>query len=145
MLCSIRDFQHSFGRNPEGMWLPETAVDIETLELLSEAGVRFTILAPHQAKRVRGKVWENWQNVEGGRIDPTHAYQCHLPSGHAISLFFNDGPISHAVAFENLLANGERFAHRLLSGFNDERQRAQLVHIATDGETYGHHYPHGDM
>ncbi len=145
IIWGIRDFQHRFERDPEGMWLPETAVDVESLELLSETGIKFTVLAPHQARRMRNRVWEEWQSVEGGRIDPTRAYQCHLPSGRAISLFFYDGPISHAVAFENLLMDGERFAHRLLSGFNAERPWPQILHIATDGETYGHHYPHGDM
>jgi len=145
ILWGIRDFQHRFGRDPEGMWLPETAVDVESLELLSEAGIRFTILAPHQARRMRDRVWEEWQGMDGARIDPTRAYDCHLPSGRVITLLFYDGPISHAVAFENLLNNGERFAQRLLSGFNSERQWPQLLHIATDGETYGHHFPHGDM
>jgi alpha-amylase/alpha-mannosidase (GH57 family) len=145
ILWGIRDFQHRFGRDPEGMWLPETAVDVESLELLIEAGIRFTILAPHQARRMRGRVWEDWQSVEGARIDPTRPYACHLPSGRVITLFFYDGPISHAVAFEHLLSNGERFAQRLLTGFNSERQWPQLLHIATDGETYGHHFPHGDM
>jgi alpha-amylase/alpha-mannosidase (GH57 family) len=145
IIWGMRDFQRRFGRDPEGMWLPETAVDVESLELMSEAGIKFTILAPHQARRMRNRVWEEWQGMEGGRIDPTRAYQCHLPSGRVINLFFYDGPISHAVAFENLLMDGERFAHRLLSGFNAERHWPQIVHIATDGETYGHHYPHGDM
>jgi len=145
IIWGIRDFQHRFGRDPEGMWLPETAVDLESLELLAEAGIRFTVLAPHQARRARNHVWEEWHGVEGGRIDPTRAYQCYLPSGRAISLFFYDGPISHAVAFEGLLTDGERFAHRLLSGFNESRDWPQIVHIATDGETYGHHFRHGDM
>ena len=145
IVWGIRDFQHRFGRDPEGMWLPETAVDLETLDLLSSAGIKFTILAPHQARRTRNRLWEEWHGVEGGTIDPTRAYHCHLPSGRTISLFFYDGPISHAVAFENLLADGVRFANRLLSGFNDGRQWPQIVHIATDGETYGHHCPHGDM
>jgi len=145
IIWGIREFQHRFGRDPEGMWLPETAVDVETLDLLSGEGLKFTVLAPHQARRVRNRPWEEWWSVEGGRIDPTRAYQCQLPSGRTISLFFYDGPISHAVAFENLLADGERFAHRLLTGFNDDRRWPQMVHIATDGETYGHHSPHGDM
>ena len=145
VLWGIRDFRHRFGRDPEGMWLPETAVDTESLELLSESGIKFTVLAPHQARRIRHRLWDEWQSMDGGKIDPTRAYQCYLPSGRTISLFFYDGPISHAVAFEHLLTNGEKFAHRLLSGFNGERQWPQLVHIATDGETYGHHYPHGDM
>ena len=145
ILWGMRDFQRRFGRDPEGMWLPETAVDVESLELLSEAGIKFTVLGPHQARRMRNRLWEEWQSMEGGKIDPTRAYQCYLPSGRAISLFFYDGPISHAVAFENLLMDGERFAHRLLSGFNAERNWPQMVHIATDGETYGHHHPHGEM
>jgi len=145
IVWGIADFQHHFGRDPEGMWLPETAVDVENLELLAAAGIKFTILSPYQARRMRHRVWEEWQNMDGGRIDPTRAYQCHLPSGRTISLFFYDGPISHAVAFENLLMDGKRFAHRLLSGFNEDRHWPQLVHIATDGETYGHHFRHGDM
>ncbi len=145
IIWGIRDFQRRFGRDPEGMWLPETAVDNETLEILSAAGIKFTVLAPHQARRTRQRSWEDWQDMECGKIDPTRAYRCVLPSGKTIGLFFYDGPISHAVAFENLLFDGERFARRLLSGFNSERQWPQLVHIATDGETYGHHYPHGDM
>ena len=145
ILWGIRDFQHRFGRDPEGMWLPETAVDLETLQILRDAGIKFTILAPHQARRMRHRIWDEWWSMEGGRIDPTRAYSCYLPSGQPISLFFYDGPISHAVAFESLLTNGERFAQRLLGGFNAERDWPQLVHIATDGETYGHHSPHGDM
>jgi len=145
VVWGIRDFQHRFGRDPEGMWLPETAVDLDTLEVLADTGIKFTVLAPHQARRIRHRVWDEWQNVEGSRIDPTRAYACYLPSGRTIALFFYDGPISHAVAFENLLTNGERFATRLLSGFNAERDWPQFVHIATDGETYGHHSPHGDM
>lgn len=145
IIWGIRDFQHRFQREPEGMWLPETAVDIETLEMLSAGGIKFTVLAPHQAKRTRSRLWEEWQRVDGGQIDPTRAYNCYLPSGRTIVLFFYDGPISHAVAFENLLMDGERFARRLSSGFNGERNWPQLVHIATDGETYGHHWAHGDM
>ncbi|MBZ5629046.1 MAG: DUF3536 domain-containing protein [Acidobacteriia bacterium] len=145
VLWGMRDFQHRFGRDPEGMWLPETAVDLETLECLAALGIKFTILAPHQAQRWRSRPWDEWTNLDGGAIDPTRAYQCNLPSGRAISLFFYDGPISHAVAFEKLLCNGENFARRLLTGFNDARNWPQLLHIATDGETYGHHHARGDM
>jgi hypothetical protein len=142
----IRDFEHRFGRFPEGMWLPETAADTETLEILAEQGIKFTILAPHQARQAR-RVHPRavWRNVDGGKIDPTQAYICHLPSGNSISLFFYDGPISRAVAFEKLLSNGETFARRLLSGFSEARKWPQLMHIATDGETYGHHHRYGDM
>ncbi|MCL6566037.1 MAG: DUF3536 domain-containing protein [Acidobacteriia bacterium] len=141
----IHDFVHRFGRMPEGMWLPETAVDLETLELLAEQGIRFTVLEPGQARRVRPIGGRNWRDVSGGKIDPTTAYRLRLKSGNSICLFFYDGPIARAVAFEGLLARGENFAHRLVSAFNDSRPWAQLVHIATDGETYGHHHLYGDM
>src|SRR6185312_2796576 len=86
-----------------------------------------------------------WTNVEGGQLDPTMPYLAVLPSGRKITLFFYDGPISRAIAFEGLLDNGEKFAGRLLSGFNDQRTWPQLMHVATDGETYGHHHRFGDM
>ena len=141
----IKDFESRFGRFPEGMWLPETAVDTETLEVLAENGIRFTILAPRQAKRVRSKGRSRFHDVTGARIDPTHAYTARLPSRKRVHLFFYDGPISQGVAFEGLLSDGKRFADRLMSGFSDERRGPQLVHIATDGESYGHHHHFGEM
>ncbi len=145
VLWGIRDYQHRFKRKPEGMWLPETAVDLETLEILAELGIKFTILAPNQAKQVRPKGRRAWMDVSGSRIDPTMAYIQRLPSGRKINLFFYDGPISRSVAFEGLLGDGVKFAERLLSGFAPDRPHAQLVHIATDGESYGHHHAKGDM
>jgi hypothetical protein len=145
VLWGIHDFEHRFGRAPEGLWLPETAVDIQTLEALAGHGITFTVLAPHQAGRVRKIGGRSWKDVHGGRIDPTRAYLAKLPSGAKINLFFYDGPISQAVAFERLLDSGENFATRLESGFSDKRDWPQLMHIATDGETYGHHHKHGDM
>jgi alpha-amylase/alpha-mannosidase (GH57 family) len=141
----IRDFEHRFQRKPEGMWLPETAVNFETLEVLAEQGIRFTILAPRQASRVRRKNGRKWVDVSGDRIDPSRAYTVQLPSRRTISVFFYDSPISQAVAFEGLLNDGQRFADRLLSGFSEARTWPQLVHIATDGESYGHHHHYGEM
>ena len=141
----IVDFQHRFGRRPEGMWLPETAVDTETLEVLAENGILFTILAPRQAKRVRRKGSRSWKDLSTVGIDPSRAYIVTLPSKKTISAFFYDGPISQGVAFEGLLNDGKRFAERLLSGFSDTRDWPQLVHIATDGESYGHHHRYGEM
>jgi len=143
VVWGIRDFEHRFGRSPEGMWLPETAVDVETLEILVEQGIRFTILAPHQARRTRQIGSRAWRGVK--RFDPTMAYVCRLPSGRTINLFFYDGLVSQAVAFEGLLVRGEDFANRLRDAFSDDRSRPQLVHIATDGETYGHHHRYGEM
>jgi alpha-amylase/alpha-mannosidase (GH57 family) len=145
VVWGVRDFAARFGRQPEGMWLPETAVDIPTLEALAAQGIRFTILAPRQAKRVRRYGSRNWKDVSGDRIDPSRAYQLRLPSKKTISLFFYDGPISQGVAFEGLLNDGKRFADRLLGGFSDDRVGPQLSHIATDGESYGHHHYHGEM
>jgi alpha-amylase/alpha-mannosidase (GH57 family) len=142
----IEDFRSRFGRLPEGLWLPETAVDTESLDLMAQAGIAYAILAPHQAKAIRPLSGDsNWQDVTGSRVDPSRAYQFKGPSGNTIVLFFYDGPISQAVAFEKLLNNGEGFAKRLTGAFSGTRSWPQLMHIATDGETYGHHHRHGEM
>jgi alpha-amylase/alpha-mannosidase (GH57 family) len=145
VVWGIRDFESRFGRMPEGMWLPETAADVPSLETLAECGIKFTILSHYQAARVRRIGEEHWHEAIGGNIDPTTAYVQHLPSGRSIAIFFYDGPISQAVAFEQLLAQGEKLAHRLAGAFSDERHWPQMVHIATDGETYGHHHRFGNM
>ncbi|MCK5215278.1 MAG: DUF3536 domain-containing protein [Candidatus Omnitrophica bacterium] len=144
IIWGLKDFEKRFQRKPEGMWLPETAVDAETLEILAEQGVVFTILAPHQAKSVRKSGEKEWQDVDGARIDPRRSYVCHLPSGKTINIFFYDGPISRNIAFEGLLQSGEDFAQRLIGAFREDDEN-QLVNIATDGETYGHHHYKGDM
>jgi alpha-amylase/alpha-mannosidase (GH57 family) len=141
----LRDFERRFGRKPEGMWLPETAVDLETLNIMAELGIRFTILAPNQASRVRPAGSRNWEDVSGSRIDPSTVYRVSLRGGRRMNLFFYDGPVSRAVAFEKLLIRGEYLAERLASAFADGRPWPQLIHIATDGETYGHHQYKGDM
>jgi len=139
VIWGIEDFRFRFGRDPKGMWLPETAVDLETLDAMAQHGIQFTILAPSQAKSMDDA------DVTGQRIDPARVYRQKLPSGSSINLFFYDGPVSQAVAFERLLNDGGRFARRLLDALSDEREGPQLAHIATDGETYGHHHPFGDM
>jgi len=144
VIWGIRDFEHRFGRKPESMWLPETAVDLESLDLLSEYGMKFAILAPSQIGRVKKIKDQDWTEVQNGSIDPRMPYLCNLPSGRSICLFPYDGQISKDVAFANLLDNGEAFASRLVQAFSNGDED-QLVHIATDGETYGHHHPKGDM
>ena len=196
----IRDFTYRFGRDPEGMWLAETAVDTATLEVLAEYGISFTILSPYQAFEVLPPGGdredpEAWNEVSGGRVDPKRPYLFRLPSGRSITLFFYDGPVSQEVAFGGLLKSGDAFAHRLLGLFSESPEmqahhrdheaagppdagagngnrpgypghptdgssgaaavgeggaaqaavRPELVHIATDGETYGHHHRHGEM
>ncbi len=141
----MEDFRHRFRRATEGMWLPETAADLETLDIMAEHGIRFVLLAPNQAARFRRLDGGDWQDVSGGRIDPTRAYLIRLASGREIAAFFYDGPISQAVAFERLLNSGETLVNRLFTAFNDSRDWPQLAHIATDGESYGHHHRFGDM
>jgi len=144
----IRDFEYHFGRSPEGMWLPETAVDNETLQIMAEHGIKFTILAPGQAGRVRKIGGKKWRDIEEGKIDSREAYLCRLGSDKSINLFFYDGGISHELAYGELLNSGEDFARRLLDAFSEEQSEdagAQLVNIATDGESYGHHHRYGDM
>jgi len=145
VVWGIRDFERRFGRRPEGMWLPETAVDLDTLEILANHGIAFTLLAPRQAWRVRSKGEEPWTDVSGEQVNPRVPYDIRLPSGRNLALFFYDGVLSKAVAFERLLSSGETFAKRLAGGFAEEEEPAQLVHIATDGESYGHHHRFGDM
>jgi alpha-amylase/alpha-mannosidase (GH57 family) len=145
ILWGIRDFEHRFQRKPEAMWLPETAVDLETLDILAGFGIRYTILSPFQAKRTRKMRARAWRDAAGGKVDPSMPYEVRLPSGKRIAVFFYDGPISQAIAFEHLLEKGENLAGRLVSAFSDSRPWPQIVHIATDGETYGHHHKQGEM
>jgi alpha-amylase/alpha-mannosidase (GH57 family) len=146
VIWGIRDFETRFGRKPEGMWLPECAADSASLDVLARHGIKFTILSPFQAARVRPLEGDaEWQDVNGGKIDPKAPYLVKLPEGRSIVVFFYDGPISRAIAFEKLLTNGETYAGRLLGAIDENRQQDQLVHVATDGESYGHHFQYGDM
>jgi alpha-amylase/alpha-mannosidase (GH57 family) len=179
----IADFEHRFGRKPEGMWLAETAVDAESLEVLAEEGIRFTVLAPHQCAAVRlmsevetaetaqasdherntspaagtvsapigetaaaGDTQRAWQITGDASVDTRRPYLVRLASGRSISVFFYDGPRSRAIAFEGLLDSGEVFAQRLTGGFSSgDPSEPELVHVATDGESYGHHHRYGEM
>ncbi len=138
------DFRKRFYREPEGMWLPETAVDLKTLEIMNREGIKFAILAPHQARRFRPLGQKQWTEVQGN-INPRRPYWCNLPGRRKIALFFYDGGLAHGIAFENYLQNGEILLQRLLNGFDPQDSGPQLVHVATDGESYGHHRLFGDM
>jgi alpha-amylase/alpha-mannosidase (GH57 family) len=145
VLWGIHDFRERFEREPEGMWLPETAVDISTLEVLAEYGIKFTILSPRQAKRVRGIGGRRWKNVSENDLDTTIPYICNLPSGKYIVLFFYHGPTANDIAYGSLLQSGENFADKLLESFPKNTEAARLTHVATDGESFGHHHRFGDM
>jgi len=157
----IADYRQRFGHAPEGMWLAETAADTETLQLLAAEGIRFTILAPRQCRHVRpitgGKVGAkvdnakptgDWIDTPNATVDPTHPYLVRFPDkpdAPPLAVFFYDGPTSRAIAFEGLLNSGEGFVARLKQGFHEGSNQPQLVHVATDGESYGHHHRHGEM
>jgi alpha-amylase/alpha-mannosidase (GH57 family) len=144
VIWGIEDFKSRFGRFPEGMWCGETAINTATLEVMAKHGIKFTILSPYQAKRTRKIGEKKWTDATDAKVDPRKAYVCNLPSGNTINLFFYDGPASQGVAFEGLLENGGKFAHRLMEIFSDEDE-VQLANIATDGESYGHHHRYGEM
>ncbi len=146
----IADYESNYGVSPEGMWLAETAVDSESLELLAQHGIKFTLLAPHQCRRIRPfrhdgvKDESAWTNTPDASVDTTRPYVVRFQSGLSIAVFFYNGPASRAIAFEGLLNSGDNFVSRLKSGFKDN-SAPQLVHVATDGESYGHHHRHGEM
>jgi alpha-amylase/alpha-mannosidase (GH57 family) len=145
VLWGIKDFIFRFRRRPEGMWLPETAVDEETLEILADQGIAFTILSPNQASRTRPITDSWWTDVGAGTIDCSRPYLCRLPSGGSIVIFFYEETIAQEVAFSRLLENGEGFANRMMDYFSRHQKQSGLVSIASDGETYGHHHRFGDM
>ena len=140
----VADFARRFGRKPEGMWLPETAVDTQTLEALAAEGINFTILAPHQCAATR-EPGGSWTDTPGGaKLDVTKPYVMKLPSGKSITLIFYLGSVAHDIAFGGLLNNGDQFAESLI-GKIQRYGEPRLLTIATDGETYGHHHRFGEM
>ncbi|MCZ8214908.1 MAG: glycoside hydrolase, partial [Cyclobacteriaceae bacterium] len=110
IIWGIRDFEHRFNRKPEGIWLAETAVDLETLDLLVDHHITYTILAPRQAKAFRKLGDTEFTTLEDTAIDTKRPYAVQLPSGRSIVVFFYDGDISQSVAFNGLLNDGAKFA-----------------------------------
>lgn len=160
------DFKSRFGRDPEGIWLAETAVDYATIKALISEGIRFVILAPSQAQRCRPFATENdphpeWHEVGGSQIDPTRPYRCYLkptlqttssplsvtkttPLENTeglpyIDIFFYDGPISRDMGFSDVVYSSHHFAGRVGAAVRGDHRPAQLISVATDGETFGHH------
>jgi len=152
VLWGMADFEKRFHRRPDAMWLPETAVNYPTLEVLIKYGMQYLILSPFQALKVRPLGGKKWTDLSQGRIDPTQPYRCFVkdPSGKKLSdqfidIFFYDGMISKEVAFGDLLKDGNVFCDRFIQAYQASKRRPQLLHIATDGETYGHHKKFGEM
>jgi alpha-amylase/alpha-mannosidase (GH57 family) len=160
------DFKSRFGRDPEGIWLAETAVDYATLQALVDEGIRFIVLAPSQAQRCRFLPTQDdphpqWFEVGGSQIDPTRPYRCYLKPSLSIAssplsttnaassddieglpyidIFFYDGPISRDMGFSDVVYNSHHFAGRVGAAVRGDHRPAQLISVATDGETFGHH------
>lgn len=142
VVWGLADFRSRFGREPESLWLPETAANDETLDLLINERLRYVILAPGQAERVRG-VRRRWQSVADGSIDTTRAYRYLHRDGskRSLAVFFYDGPLARGIAFEGTLISSEA----LVGMFRQAAARGDMVNVATDGETYGHHFRFGDL
>jgi alpha-amylase/alpha-mannosidase (GH57 family) len=152
VLWGMADFEKRFRRKPEALWLPETAVNMTTLQVLVKYGVTFLILSPFQALRVRPFGGKKWTDISQGRIDTPQPYRCFIRDSSGkklldqfIDIFFYNGIISKEVAFGDLLKDGNAFSNRFTQFYQGSKGRPQLIHIATDGETYGHHMKFGDM
>ena len=152
VLWGIADFEKRFHRRPDAMWLSETAVDYATLEVLVKYGMQYLILSPFQALRVRPFEGRGWTDVSQGRVDSTQPYRCFIKDGSGkklsdqfIDIFFYDGIISKDVSFGDLLKDGNALCGRFVRAYQPSKKGPQLIHIATDGETYGHHKKFGDM
>ncbi len=148
----VADFEKRFHRKPEAMWLPETAVNYPTLQLLVKYGMRYLILSPFQAMRVKPFGGKRWTDASQGRIDCTQPYRCFIKDSSGkklldqfIDIFFYNGVISKEIAFGDLLKDGNTFCNRFKDFYQESKERPQLIHIATDGETYGHHKKFGEM
>jgi alpha-amylase/alpha-mannosidase (GH57 family) len=128
VIWGLADFRYRFRREAEALWLPETAANDEVLALLIEQGLRYVILAPNQAK---------------GTIDSSKPYLFRHPdaSGRSLAVFFYNGPLARAIAFEKALTS----SRGLVDHFIRAAQSGDLVNVATDGETYGHHFKFGDL
>ena len=152
VLWGMADFEKRFHRKPEALWLPETAVNTSTLQELIKHGMQYLILSPYQALRVRSFGGKKWTDVSQGRIDSTQPYRCFIKDSSGkklldqfIDIFFYNGIISKEIAFGDLLKDGNTFCNRFAQFCQESKERPQLIHIATDGETYGHHKKFGEM
>jgi alpha-amylase/alpha-mannosidase (GH57 family) len=142
------DFQHRFGRAPAGIWLAETAIDRKTADAVIEAGFQFVILSPFQAEKVRPVAGGEWIDVSATLPDPSMPYLLRHSSAsetRSLAVFFYHADLSKSIAFEGLLKDATRFAQRIGATFGEEKARARVITLATDGESYGHHEPFGDM
>jgi alpha-amylase/alpha-mannosidase (GH57 family) len=138
----VADFKHRFKRDPESLWLPETACHDVTMSVLIEEGLKYVILSPDQAERVRPLSGGDWTSMSDGRIDPGMPYRYFHRDGSKrfIDVFFYDMGIARGIAFEGSLISSQTLIDRIARA----RKGEGIVQTATDGESYGHHTKFGD-
>ena len=152
VVWGLKDFEHRFGRQAEAMWLPETAMDYPTLAALRKHGLKYVILSPHQARRVKPLEGGAWEAVQAHTLDTTQAYRAFLPDASGVpdphqylDVFFYNGSVASDLSFGDLLKDSQRLATRLVEDYRADRPRPQLLSVATDGENYGHHHKFGEL
>ena len=142
ILWGLKDFRMRFGRDSEGIWLSETAINNETASILVDCGIKFVILSPYQAEKIISK--EQTINVLGGKIDSTKPYYLNTKNGK-LAIFFYDPLLASEISFGTLLEDSNRLLNTIKEEFNKQNKSTKLVHTATDGEVYGHHKSYGNM
>jgi len=147
VLWGIADFRHRFKREPASLWLPETACNDATLSLLIEERLKYVILAPGQAERYRPLNTTEWRSTADGGIDVSRAYRYfHRDgSGRSIAIFFYDGQLARSIAFEKALVSSAALVKMFQDAARGIGRGGELVNIAVDGETFGHHFKFGDL
>ncbi len=138
----LADFRKRYSREAEGLWLPECAADDATLAAVADHGVKFVILEPHQADAVRPLSGGAWKNASDS-LRAGVAYQW-SDGTRRLAVFFYDGPLSRAVAFERARSDSRAFAARVAARVPPVAA-AGLALLATDGESYGHHESFAEM
>lgn len=142
----LADFKYHFGRDSEGIWLPETACNRETIEVLISEGIKYIILDTSQAEMIRKTGTEKWMDVSDNSINPRQPYRCfsEINKERYINIFFYDGPVSKAVAFDDVLQSSQNLLNKIFSAADKDLKKEQLISVATDGETFGHHKKHAE-
>jgi len=141
IIWGLKDFEHRYGRKSEGIWLSETAIDYETIDLLIDHGLKFVVLSPEQASEFRKIGDKHWSKVSDSPISTKHPYKIIREHGE-LGVFYFDKRLSTSVSFEHLLHNSDDFALRIKQSMTSKND---VVIIASDGEIFGHHEPFGDM
>ena len=144
ILWGIEDFKTHFKREPEAIWLAETAVNQDTIDVLVEFNLKYIILSPFQACKVRPLGKKKWTDVSTGNIDITMPYKQYSRDGRSINIFFYNHTISSAIGFEHLLTNSYLLVEKFQQ-FIWDANRPILISTCTDGESYGHHEKFGEM